>query len=94
MGIEGAAIAWTVRVSIDALVLFVMASRFLPIRFSAQLQNILLLGGAVTAFVFATLLRGWEMKGLFLSFIVVGFVLVGWFVLLSPEERKLAQQIC
>ncbi len=94
MGIEGAAIAWTARVSIDALVLFVMASHFLPIRFSAQLQNILLLGGTVTAFVFATLLRGWEMKGLFLSFIVLGFVLVGWFVLLSPEERKLAQQIC
>jgi hypothetical protein len=33
------------------------------------------------------------MKGLFLVFIFVGFVLAAWFLVLSPEERKLAQQI-
>jgi O-antigen/teichoic acid export membrane protein len=93
MGIEGAAIAWTGRVSIDALLLFVIASRFLPLRFSTHMQNVLLVSGALAAFVLATLLSGWEMKGLFLSLIVIGVVLVGWFVLLSPEERKLVQQI-
>ena len=91
-GIEGAAMAWTGRVTFDALVLFILAKRFLPIRSSTQLQTLLLVGGALGTFVVATLLHSWEMKGLFLTLIFLGFVLVGWFVLLSPEERKLAQQ--
>jgi O-antigen/teichoic acid export membrane protein len=91
-GIEGAAMAWTGRVTFDALVLFILAKRFLPIRSSTQLQTLLLVAGALGTFVVATLLHSWEMKGLFLTLIFLGFVLVGWFVLLSPEERKLAQQ--
>lgn len=91
-GIEGAAMAWTGRVAFDALVLFILARRFLPIRSSTQLQTLLLIMAALGIFVTATLLHSWEMKGLFLILIFLGFILVGWFVLLSPEERKLAQQ--
>jgi hypothetical protein len=92
-GIEGAAMAWTGRVAVDALVLFGLAKRFLPIRSSVQFQTLLLVVGALGTFVLATLPRSWEMKGLFLVFIFLGFVLVAWFLVLSPEERKLAQQI-
>jgi O-antigen/teichoic acid export membrane protein len=93
-GIEGAAIAWTARVSLDAVVLFAIAKKFLPVPSSTQLQTILLFTGALAIFLFTTFLHSWETKGLFLAFIVLVFALLGWFVLLSPEERKLAQQIC
>jgi O-antigen/teichoic acid export membrane protein len=92
-GIEGAAMAWTARVAIDALVLFGLAKRFLPIRSSVQFQTLLLVAGALATFALATLPRSWEMKGLFLVFMFLGFVLVAWFLVLSPEERKLTHQI-
>jgi len=92
-GIEGAAVAWTVRAAVDALALFVIAKRFLPIRPSLQLQTLLLVVGALSAFALATLPRGLEMKGLFILFIFLGFVLIAWFLVLTPEERSLARQL-
>ena len=92
-GIEGAAIAWTARVALDAVVLFVLANRFLPIRTSAKLQAVLLLSGALGTFGLAAMLHGWQMKSAFLALIFLSFILVAWFKLLSPAERKLAQQI-
>jgi O-antigen/teichoic acid export membrane protein len=92
-GIEGAAIAWTVRVAIDAAALFVIAKRFLPVRSSAELRTIIMFASAMAIFVFATFLRNWETRGLFVLSTFLGFVLVAWFLVLSPEERKLAQQI-
>ncbi len=92
-GIEGAAIAWTGRVAIDAVVLFALARRLLPIRSSIQSRTVVLVGGSLATFALATLLHGWEMKGLFVGCISVGFILLAWFVMLSPEERKLVQQI-
>jgi O-antigen/teichoic acid export membrane protein len=91
-GIEGAAIAWTARVALDAVVLFVIAKRLLPVPSSTQLQTMVLLGGTLATFAIATFLHSWETKGLFLSLVVLSFAVIGWFVLLSPEERKLAQQ--
>lgn len=91
-GIEGAAIAWTSRVIIDALVLFVLAKRFLPAPSSARVQTILLVAGALCAFGLATLFRGWEGKALFVGSIFLGFAVIAWFFVLSPDERKLAQQ--
>jgi O-antigen/teichoic acid export membrane protein len=86
-GIEGAAIAWTGRVTFDAIVLFILARQFVPIRSSTQLQTLLLIAGALGTFGLATLLHSWEMKRLFLILTFLGFVLVGWFMLLSPEDE-------
>lgn len=91
-GIEGAATAWTSRVIIDAVVLFVLAKRFLPVPSSARVQTILLVAGALCTFGLATLFRGWEAKALFVGSIFLGFAVIGWFFVLSPDERKLAQQ--
>jgi len=92
-GIEGAAIAWTARVSLDALVLFAIAQRFLPVRSSVQLQMLLLISGALGTFVLATFPSSLEMKGALLAFMLLGFVLAAWFLVLSPEERKLVQEV-
>jgi O-antigen/teichoic acid export membrane protein len=93
LGIEGAAIAWTGRVSVDALVLFVIAKKFLPIRSHIHFHTLLSVAGAVGAFVAATLPHSWEAKGLFLMLVLVAFALIARFLVLSPEERSLAQEI-
>jgi O-antigen/teichoic acid export membrane protein len=90
-GIEGAAIAWTGRVVIDAAVLFVLAGRFLPVHLSLKLQTRLLISGALALFALGTLPSTLMVKLLFLLLVLLPFVLVTWFVLLSPAERKLVQ---
>jgi O-antigen/teichoic acid export membrane protein len=91
-GIDGAAIAWTSRVIIDALALFVLAKRFLPIPSPARRQTMLLLAGALCTFGLATRFHGWEAKTVFVGSVFVGFAVIVWFFVLSPDERKLAQQ--
>ena len=83
--------AWTARVAIDALVLFWLAGRFLPIQSSIKMLTPSLIVAALAIFALATL-PSVLMTKIFLLFVVLlPFVLFTWFVLLSPEERKLVQ---
>ncbi len=90
-GIEGAAIAWTGRVALDALILFIMARRLLRIEVSFRPQGALLTALGLAALALAGLPQGLMLKSAFLLVTLLGFVLVAWFRVLSPEERKLAQ---
>ena len=90
-GIEGAAIAWTGRVALDALVLFIMARRLLPVENSLRSQTALLTALGLAVLALAVLPQGFLLKSVFLLLTILGFVLVAWFRVLSPEERKLAQ---
>jgi O-antigen/teichoic acid export membrane protein len=90
-GIEGAAIAWTARVAVDALLLFVLAKRFLPGKSPMRLRTALLSAIALLILTLAALLQGPIVKGLFLLGTILSFVLVTWFRILTPEERTLAQ---
>jgi O-antigen/teichoic acid export membrane protein len=90
-GIEGAAIAWSVRVTVDAFLLFFMAKRFLPGKISIRLRTALLPVTALLILALATLVQGPIVKGIFLVGTILCFVLVTWFRILTPEERTLAQ---
>ena len=90
-GIDGAAIAWTVRVGIDALFLFGLAKRFLPGKSPMRVQTALLPPMALVILALAALLQGPIVKGFFLLATILCFVLVMWFRILTPEERTLAQ---
>jgi O-antigen/teichoic acid export membrane protein len=90
-GIEGAAIAWSVRVAVDALFLFGMAKRFLPGKNLIGLRTTLLPAVALLILAVAALLQGPIVKILFLLGTLLCFVLVTWFRILTPEERTLAQ---
>ncbi len=92
-GIEGAAIAWTGRVAIDALALFGIAERLLPIRSSIKLQTPFLIAGALTALALAAVPSSLVVKVMFIALMLGIFVLVTWFFVLSPEERKLVQEV-
>jgi O-antigen/teichoic acid export membrane protein len=89
-GINGAAMAWTGRVAFDAIVLFVLAKRFVPIRisFSSQISSLAVV--ALVTLVLATFPQGLMLKGVFLLVTMLGFLLGTWYLVLSPEERSLA----
>jgi O-antigen/teichoic acid export membrane protein len=90
-GIEGAAIAWTGRVTVDALFLFGLAKRFLPRKKATALRTAFLPVLAVLTLLLAALLQGPVAKAVFLLGTILCFALVMWFRILSPEERALAQ---
>ncbi len=86
-GIEGAAIAWAARVSLDALLLFVFAHRLLPRKsqFNAWLSAGVV-GGLVILGI-ATVPQSLPMKGIFLCVVLLALAVAGWFRLLAPAER-------
>lgn len=90
-GIEGAAIAWVVRVSVDMLFLFGVSQRILPTSTSGIRRMALLMGGALLTLALASLLQSIVMKAAFLLLMLVGFVLVAWFLVLDPDERMLVK---
>jgi O-antigen/teichoic acid export membrane protein len=87
-GIDGAALAWSLRCAADCAILFVLARRHLsrssPVLTAAQWGAILLLVGLVGAAAIPVL------STVRLPLLLVGCVIygvLGWFVLLSPVER-------
>ncbi|HMF89077.1 MAG TPA: CmcI family methyltransferase [Candidatus Angelobacter sp.] len=87
LGVEGTAIAWTARVTLDALLLFFFAHRLLPGR-----PKFLAKVGAATAaagcFVyFGTLPLNLLPKLLFLALSLLVFGLVSWFWVVELSER-------
>jgi O-antigen/teichoic acid export membrane protein len=89
-GVEGAAIAWTLRAALDAVVLLLVAARTLPARAGMSWRGASIalatatfaLGGVADA----TIVRG--------SFLVVGlaaFGMLSWAFVLTAEERLLAR---
>jgi O-antigen/teichoic acid export membrane protein len=90
-GIEGAAFAWSARVTVDALFVFGLAKRFLPSNGQIRLQTVLLPAMALLVIGIATQLQDSIVKALFLFGAIVCFAIVAWFRILTPEERTMAQ---
>jgi O-antigen/teichoic acid export membrane protein len=90
-GIVGAAIAWSARTVFDALVLFLMAKRFLPSRSPMTSRTKLLLAFSAATLLLAVLPQDRMLKAAFLLVAILSFVLVTWFLILTPEERSYAQ---
>jgi O-antigen/teichoic acid export membrane protein len=90
-GIEGAAIAWAARSVIDAIALFLISKRFLPTRSPLAPRTRVLLATATAMLCVAVLPQDLMLKATFLLVAILGFVLVTWFLILTPEEKSLAQ---
>lgn len=90
-GIEGAAIAWVVRVVVDTLILFGMAQRFL----SSSVSIVQFVGFAVGAILLiltpVVLPMGMTLKGSFLFLTLIAFALITWLLILAPAERSFAR---
>ena len=90
-GIDGAAIAWTVRVSIDAVALFAMSKRFLPRGTHLSPRTTIALTSSLVVLTLAAHVKEPIFQGVFLLLTIVAFVLTTWFAVFTPEERGMAQ---
>ncbi|MEW6406582.1 MAG: oligosaccharide flippase family protein, partial [Chloroflexota bacterium] len=90
-GIEGAAIAWVVRVAVDAILLFALLKRILPSSTAIIRRMSLMVGVALITLTLAILPMGMALKGPFLFLTLLAFVLIAWLLILAPEERSFAR---
>jgi O-antigen/teichoic acid export membrane protein len=86
-GIEGAAMAWTARVTLDAIVLFWMTQKVLPNGRLITTRSVLTLCTVLLVLAAAMLPHGLLLKALCLFVALPGFGLLAWMVALSIEER-------
>lgn len=91
-GIEGVAVAWLMRVAVDALLLFAVAQRFLLISTPDVVRAASVMGVALLILALGSIPESLAEKGLFLSLTLLIFVLVAWFLILTPTERVLLQK--
>jgi len=85
-GIVGAAMAWLIRIVLDAVIMFVMAIRLLAAR--ANPRHISALGIAILTFLVGAVLTTLKQKIIFLSVILSAYIPILWFFILSDDERK------
>lgn len=86
-GIVGAAWAWVIRVSVDAILIFVTLIRTLAIPIKT-IYNILFLSVIVLSILMASLfLSGFNLKVIFLMICLVTGAIFSWRTLLESEDR-------
>jgi O-antigen/teichoic acid export membrane protein len=90
-GIDGAAIAWTGRVTVDAIVLFCLSRSLLPKTGSDTRRTVLTVAAALVILFMATLPSDLIARMVFLLIVLTAFAAVGWFLLLTKEERAVIQ---
>lgn len=88
-GIEGAALAWMLRVALDAVLLFAAANRLLPDVSLRHRQLGLLAIIAFLGLIAADPHLKMFVKGIILVSASAAFVPIAWLRILSPEERAL-----
>jgi O-antigen/teichoic acid export membrane protein len=86
-GITGAAVAWTLRVGVDAALLFAMSSYILPLGRPVISRIALVLLTGLGVFAFAALCPGIVLKVTFSTLFLLAFPVTCWFIVLSPRER-------
>lgn len=89
-GVAGAAIAWTARVGVDALILFVMAKRSFPGTASVTGRAILVSVVALLSLASGAIPHSLLARALCVLVAILGFGFMSWFFILSPDERTLA----
>lgn len=86
-GIAGAAAAWTARVILDTVLLFVIANRFNRSGQSFMMRQALFMGGILLVILWGATQTGILAKSALFAITLMGFFLMTWFVLLSEDER-------
>jgi O-antigen/teichoic acid export membrane protein len=92
-GIEGAAIAWTGRVVLDAVALFALPAILDETRVSLRMRTFVLLFLAPLVLAASTLLQGFTVKIVMLLLVIAAFAIASWFLILTRDERELALRL-
>jgi O-antigen/teichoic acid export membrane protein len=85
-GIEGAAIAWLIRIIVDMVILYIFALKILPANSFTKLRLILSSLITIFLFYFAFIITGLFGKTVYIFSVLFGFGIVVWRVILTPEE--------
>jgi O-antigen/teichoic acid export membrane protein len=88
-GIEGVAIAWTLRIGLDTLALFCFSRWLLPESVPSSRHTVLTVAVALAVLLSASLPTTPVAKMIFLSSVLLAFISGGWFLALAPDERAL-----
>lgn len=88
-GVEGAAVAWTLRAAVDAVLLLLVAARMVPAPGASWRRAWLSL--AAVAFTLPALLDGVLPRAAFLALALTAFGGLSWARLLTRDERRLAR---
>jgi len=86
-GIVGAAIAWTTRVTLDFVLLFLVAGKLLPGSAPGIPKVFLSCAGVLTLLILSAVLAPLSIKLVFLLVVFSTFGLATWFVVLTPAEK-------
>ncbi len=86
-GIVGVAIAWVLRVSVDAVILFIIANRLLSISPPYVFKKLRMAGIVLFSLTLGALIPDAAIKHLFLVLMLLGFVTIAWFVILTTPEK-------
>jgi O-antigen/teichoic acid export membrane protein len=87
LGIEGTAIAWAGRLSVEAILLFFISERLLPLmpRILSRLGIAVI--SALAVLLLGSLLQELAFKIVFVSLVLLAFGIAAWFWGLAPKER-------
>jgi Membrane protein involved in the export of O-antigen and teichoic acid len=88
-GIVGVAVAWTVRVTIDAVALFIFANGRIPGLAQRTNATMLIAASAIAVLSGACYVEGVVLKVAALTIVTVVFAFVAWLRILQPRERAL-----
>lgn len=86
-GIKGAAIAWFLRVMLDAALLFLFSYRLLPKNALLKVRLPMLIAGALVIFAASAADLALTEKLIFVTVLCGGSLIAAWFWILSPRER-------
>lgn len=86
-GIIGAAVAWVVRITIDAIVMFIFTHNVLALGSPFSFRPLLAAGITLFLLLVGTLIEGFLMKGMFLILVLCLFFLTAWYVFLEDDEK-------
>ena len=88
-GIVGVAIAWVLRVAVDATILFLMANRLLSIALPYALKVLLMAGIALFSLALGAMAPETSIKWLFLLLMLLIFSVVAWYVIITTQEKSI-----
>jgi O-antigen/teichoic acid export membrane protein len=89
LGVEGVAIAWVLRVSLDTALLFLLVRRLSPEGDLALRNALLYLGIAAPVLGTAALVQGMGLKLILLVLVAVAFSILAWRSALVQSEREM-----
>ena len=86
-GIVGVAIAWVLRVAVDAIILFIMANRLLFIAPPYALRALFTSGIVLFSLALGLMISEITIKWLFLLLTLLIFTAAAWFIILTTQEK-------